>query len=118
MLFSAQNFSFASLTVCLLKKVANLLTSLLSHLHEGHWGSNFCCANPLTPTFLWTSSKKSGVITSGWSVSKFLVFGLVRLGEFWFQFGFKTENYFWLVNFGFRLTVSISRKKLTKSYIF
>ena len=58
MLFSAQNFSFASLTVCLLKKVANLLTSLLSHLHEGHWGSNFCCANPLTPTFLWTSSKK------------------------------------------------------------
>ena len=59
---------------------------------------------------------------SGWSVSKFSVFGSVRFSEFRFRFGSvskpKITFGFRLANFGFRLTVSISRKKLRQNPTF
>ena len=56
------------------------------------------------------------------SVSEFSVFGSVRFGEFRFRFGSVSKPTitfgFRLVNFGFRLTVSISRKKLRQNPTF
>ena len=62
------------------------------------------------------------LVPSGWSVSKFSVFGSVRFSEFRFRFGSvskpKITFGFRLANFGFRLTVSISRKKLRQNPTF
>ena len=67
-------------------------------------------------------AKNLELYTSGWSVSKFPVFGSVRFGEFRFRFGSVSKPTitfgFRLVNFGFRLTVSISRKKLRQNPTF